>query len=123
MTVHLVAGQVPSADVLANYRCGTAGKADTSFTIAGLFDYQSYAVAIASTDAVGNVGPLSTVVCGTPQPVVGFFEAYRAAGGTAGGDSCAMGRGWQTGGPSSRWLALLAGAGLAALILRSRRRS
>jgi hypothetical protein len=118
-SVNLVAGQPPSANAIANNVCGTAGKADTSVTISPLTDYQRYAVAIASTDAVGNVGPLSSIACGTPSPVVGIYEAYRAAGGTAGGDSCAMG-GFR--GAHSRWLAGLAGAALLALILRARRR-
>jgi hypothetical protein len=116
--VALVTGQLPSADALARNQCGTAGKADTAFTIKGLTDYQPYAVAVASTDTAGNVGPLSTIACGMPQPVIDFYGAYRAAGGTAGGGSCAVGRGWH----HSRWLALLAGAALLALIVRARRR-
>jgi hypothetical protein len=120
MSLALTAGQVPSADALARNQCGTVGKADTSFRIVGLTDYQQYAVAVAATDAVGNVGPLSLVACGTPQPIVGFLEAYRTAGGTAGGDSCEMG--WPAGRSHSRWIVLLAGAAVMALILRARRR-
>jgi hypothetical protein len=120
MSVTLTAGQVPSADVLARNQCGTAGKADTSVKISGLTDYQPYAVAIAANDAVGNVGPLSTIACGTPQPIVGFYEAYHTAGGTAGGNSCEMG--WPAGRSHSRWIVLLAGAAVMGLILRARRR-
>jgi hypothetical protein len=47
-----------------------------------------YAVAISSKDAAGNVGNLSDLACATPQEVTGFFEAYRAAGGQAGGGFC-----------------------------------
>lgn len=45
------------------------------------------AVAIAAYDNVGNVGKLSSVVCGQTEAVTDFFEAYRAAGGT-GGSGC-----------------------------------
>jgi hypothetical protein len=51
-----------------------------------------YAVGVASTDAFGNVGVLSNVACGTPQDVTGFYEAYRAAGGQAGGGFCSFAR-------------------------------
>jgi hypothetical protein len=45
------------------------------------------AVAIAGYDNVGNVGPLSTVVCGQTEAVTDFFEKYREVGG-AGGNGC-----------------------------------
>jgi hypothetical protein len=122
MSVHLVADQMPKSDIITIYQCGSAGKNDTSLIIKGLFDYQTYAVAIASTDAVGNVGRLSTIECGTPQPIVGFYEAYRAAGGTAGGDSCAMAPARPIGGSTPGWLIPLAGVELLSLVRRGRRR-
>lgn len=48
------------------------------------------AVAIAAFDNVGNLGPLSTVVCGQTEEVTDFFEDYRNSGGTA-GDGCYCG--------------------------------
>jgi len=41
-------------------------------------------------DKVGNVGRLSLLACGTPEPVDDFYEIYRKAGGEAGGGFCGM---------------------------------
>lgn len=98
----------------SDVQCGSvAGAAATSFTITGLTNFTEYEVAVGSVDAVGNVGPLSTLGCAEPQPVEGFAENYRSAGGTGGGGFCSMGRpapgrtGW-------RWVASsLLGLGLA----------
>lgn len=79
----LIAGEDPPAG-LAD--CGsTNSKAATSVTAKGLMNGTSYAVAVASEDLVGNTSKLSNVTCGVPQEVTGFYEAYRAAGGEAGG--------------------------------------
>jgi hypothetical protein len=51
-----------------------------------------YAVAVAGIDAYLNTGNLSTLACATPEPVTGFFEAYREAGGGGGGGYCAIGQ-------------------------------
>jgi hypothetical protein len=50
-----------------------------------------YVVAVAAQDDFNNPGDLSALRCATPEPVTGFFEAYRAAGGGAGGGYCAIG--------------------------------
>lgn len=75
------------------------------------------AVAIAAYDNVGNVGKLSNIVCATPEEVTDFFEAYKAAGGQAGGGCyCHLGRGEVSS------LGLLAFAlGLAGLVWRRKR--
>lgn len=75
----------------------------------------NYAVAVAGVDRVGNSGPLSSVACGSPQPVDDFFELYRRAGGKGGGGFCAIGAD-----PSRAGLAAL-GVALLAFALRRRR--
>ena len=73
-------------------------------------------VGVASTDAFGNVGALSSVACGMPQEVTGFYEAYRAAGGKAGGGFCGFA-------PARRGAApILLGLVLGAVALLRRRR-
>ena len=59
-------------------------------TFEGLKNFVDYSFAIATFDAYGNVGPLSTPICGTPQPVDDFFKQYRQAGGQAGGSFCSL---------------------------------
>jgi hypothetical protein len=68
--------------------CGQTGGTSTSYNIVGLLDGNYYNVAIAATDAAGNVGPLSNVVCQTPQPISDFWTLYTEAGGGAGGGFC-----------------------------------
>ena len=82
-------GLIPDPALVATYQCGSAGKTSNNATINGLTDNTTYTVAVVSTDAIGNYGPLSgtAIDCETPQPVTGFFEALRDAGSTAGGDS------------------------------------
>jgi hypothetical protein len=57
----------------------------------GLTNGVLYAVGVASIDNFNNPGPLSKLDCGTPEPVTGFFEAYRDAGGQGGGGYCSIG--------------------------------
>jgi hypothetical protein len=108
--VQLVPGEVPSADTVARYQCGAAGAADTSFAIRGLFTRQPYAVAVASVDRVGNIGPLSPFACASTQETQADTDVLGRGG-------CSIGRATGTG----RW-ALLAGALFALAILRARRR-
>lgn len=70
--------------------CGNveATGADSGQTDNVLQNNVLYAVGIATKDSYDNVGVLSEIVCATPQEVTGFFEAYRAAGGKAGGGFC-----------------------------------
>jgi hypothetical protein len=82
----------------------------------GLSDGTTYTVAVSATDRYGNPGPLSAPVCGTPELVTGFYEAYRAAGGQAGGAGiCAIS------GPGRSGLAALAASALLLLAAAMRR--
>ena len=62
----------------------------TSTTVNDLENSVTYAVAAAFVDNIGNVGPLSPVVCATPAPIEDFFENYNKSGGAAGGGFCSM---------------------------------
>jgi hypothetical protein len=90
-------------------KLSTSGETDDS-----LVNGTNYAVAVAAEDNLGNLGVLSAVTCGTPQEVTGYFEAYRAAGGEAGGGFCSFGPARRPGLPLAAALAL----GLAALVRR-----
>ncbi|MBW2524611.1 MAG: hypothetical protein JRI23_10570 [Deltaproteobacteria bacterium] len=68
-------------------RCGST-TSETSGIAEGLEVGASYAVAVAGYDLVGNVGNLSELACGSPEPVDDFFEIYRKSGGEAGGGFC-----------------------------------
>lgn len=110
----LIPGEIPPASLSA---CGSAsGKTVTELGATSLDNGQSYVVAVSAVDQVGNAGELSELACGTPQPVTDFFEAYRDAGGKAGGGFCSVSRRSDAQGA---WLGLLALAGLA---LSARRR-
>lgn len=76
----------------------------------------TYGVGVAATDRVGNVGVLSPLTCATPEPVIDFFEHYKANGGRAGGGFCGI-----SGGPGlgQSGLGTLA---LGAILLGFRRR-
>jgi hypothetical protein len=79
----LFEGKTLTPDEITKYSCGSAGLSSTSALVTGLNNNERYAVALASYDLVENIGTLSSVQCGTPQPVNGFDEAYRSAGGSA----------------------------------------
>lgn len=80
-TGEIPAGSVPSA---------TTGQNTSSYIINGLENGVVYSVAIAATDAFGNVGSLSSVACGTPIALDDFWETYKKAGGGAEGCSTAL---------------------------------
>jgi hypothetical protein len=82
----LVPGEIPSVAP-----CGEVTAPAGQVTATGLENGASYAVGIAAVDAVGNPGVLSELVCATPSPVEDFFDAYRHAGGRAGGPLCSLG--------------------------------
>jgi hypothetical protein len=103
------------AEPPAGYECGSTSDTATNGEATGLDNGQSYAVAVATFDEYYNVGVLSEVACGIPAPVTGFFEAYRAAGGEAGGGFCAMHAG------KSRTAAALFSLVLLGLVIRKRR--
>lgn len=110
----LTPGTIPTDNELL---CGSTGsKVATEANADGLQNGVTYAVAVATKDELGNVGPLSKVACGTPQIVDDFFELYRRAGGKGGGGFCSI-----HADPSGATLAL-AGLALGAWWARRRRR-
>ncbi len=60
-------------------------------TVHGLANGQPYELRAFAVDAAGNSSGFSDTVTGTPLHAVGFWEAYRRAGGEAQGCSTAMG--------------------------------
>jgi hypothetical protein len=73
------------------YQCGSASKTSTHANAEGLINMVPYNVSVATTDTYRNVGVVSIPpVCAIPQPVTGFFEAYRNAGGAGGGGFCSF---------------------------------
>ncbi len=72
----------------SGYLCGTGSVSSTQINVLGLKNGVYYNVAVAATDALGNVGPLSNVPCGEPVPVNDFWKLYYEAGGRAGGAFC-----------------------------------
>lgn len=69
--------------------CGSRIAASaTAPVISGLTNDVPYVVAIAAYDQVNNIGPLSVLQCGTPQPTRTFFNQYCADGGVACADGC-----------------------------------
>lgn len=97
------------------YKCGTASKTSTHANATGLVNNVPYNVTVATTDSYRNVGVTAAPQCAKPQPVTGFFEAYRAAGGEAGGGFCSFSRHQRPG-----VLLVVFGLGLG-LVLRRRR--
>jgi hypothetical protein len=87
-SANLVPGEPPSSTV----HCMTvSGSSSETGEAKPLTNGVRYVVAVAAVDDFDNPGDLSALRCGTPEPVTGFFEAYRAAGGGAGGGYCAIG--------------------------------
>jgi hypothetical protein len=58
--------QGAAAPLDPRYLCAQTGATSTTVDVSGLINGQHYNVAVAATDAAGNVGPLSNVVCGEP---------------------------------------------------------
>lgn len=88
-------------------------------TVTGLVNGATYALAVGAYDSFGNVGDLSGVVCASPQETSGFWERYRAEGGTAGGGYCDLDGVGLPGAPAAGAF-VFALAGLAALRRRKR---
>jgi hypothetical protein len=89
-----MAGVEPDQDFINKYACGsTAGPKAAEGLITGIANGTMTNVAVASYDLVGNVGPLSPIVCAAPQFVKGFDELYHQAGGTAGEGFCSISHG------------------------------
>jgi hypothetical protein len=114
---------VPNEEFNAKYQCGSltgntgSGLKAESLGGAPLENFKEYAVALAAIDQFGNVGPLSSVFCETPEPTTDFWENYKNAGGEAGGGICSVeGVGLPAGG-----VAVTAFFGLALIGTRRRR--
>ena len=86
---------IPDAEFNAQYECGSitgnTGTTVVAEAVGGnpLMNGTRYAVAVAGTDAYGNVGALSSVRCEVPAETTDFWDSYREAGGQAGGGFCA----------------------------------
>lgn len=113
----LVEGEIAGEEAEA-YKCGEVlGRATRKGQADGLENNVTYAVGIASQDAVGNSGELSAIECMTPKEVTTFYEGYKNAGGRGGGGFCNLGSKKST---SLLWLALTT---CSVLVLRRRRLS
>ncbi len=60
----------------------------TQLTLTGLTNGDNYTVVVTSIDGSGNVGPVSTPACGTPQPTNDYWKTYKKDNGGALG--CAL---------------------------------
>jgi hypothetical protein len=109
----LVAGEIP---VPPAFGCGSAGFVTEELTVTGLMDDTQYAIGVSARDTLENNGPLSSITCVTPKATTGYYEAYRAAGGTAGGGFCSLSR------RPSPFAAGAVFVALAGLVSRRRRR-
>lgn len=83
----LIPGEPPPADAIECGEIGAQG-ATGGETSPVLTNDMEYVVAIATEDNVNNVGVLSQLACNIPKDTTGFYEAYREAGGEAGGGFC-----------------------------------
>jgi uncharacterized membrane protein YgcG len=110
----LTPGSVPEE----MYECGEvrAETATSARTRSDLDNGVEYVVGVAAVDKYDNTGTLSELACGTPTEVTGFYEAYRQAGGSAGGGFCGFGAPARGG----HWAAL--GFAVAVTVARARRR-
>jgi hypothetical protein len=72
----LEAGKIPTAG-----ETGDPLTTGTVSTITKLKNGEAVVVAVAAYDDVGNIGKLSELECGTPQPVLSILRAYECAGG------------------------------------------
>jgi hypothetical protein len=87
-------GRMFVTSVLDPFKCGSLagnqGSGATADTLNGapLENFKTYAVSVAATDALGNVGRLSDPICETPEPTNDFWQNYKNAGGGSGGGFC-----------------------------------
>ena len=117
----MTGGQLPSAELEEKYRCGdSVGPGAGSVQILGLLNNHLYAVAVAGLDTYSNPGTLSNIVCEKPRETVDFYDAFRDAGGTAGGGYCSYS---PVGGLSGLGALGLSALGLAVRLVRRRRGS
>lgn len=83
-----------TGDFDSKYKCGgitgNSGSGATADKLDGepLQNGKVYAVSVAATDALGNVGRLSDPICETPEETNDFWQNYKNAGGGSGGGFC-----------------------------------
>lgn len=65
----------------------------TSLTLTGLTNGDTYTVAVTSIDGSGNIGPISTQVCGKPAPTNDYWKTYKKDNGGANGCTLESGDG------------------------------
>jgi hypothetical protein len=82
----LVAGRRPPP----GFGCGTANEVSSTLRTDHLVNYQTYAIAVAGQDNIGNAGVASDIQCGTPVELNDFYENYTRAGGQGGGGFCSF---------------------------------
>jgi len=75
----LFGGEVPGEDV--NHTQDSALAGATTGTVPGLVNGRAYVVAVAAFDDVGNIGKLSELSCGTPQPLDTILRVYNCKNG------------------------------------------
>jgi hypothetical protein len=75
----LFAAQVPGEDVNPTADSALAGVG--TGTVTGLVNGKAYVVAVAAFDDVGNIGKLSELSCGTPQPLDVLLRVYKCKNG------------------------------------------
>jgi hypothetical protein len=129
---YALVGQCPSGQPVYTAQATTiTGETNTAYTIPGLIDGVTYAVAVSAVDNSGNPGPPSAQTpdtCNYPAPINDFYAVYRDAGGMGGGGFCALQGGTKldasSGSPVSSSIALgaLGAAAIAAGRRRRRRR-
>jgi hypothetical protein len=112
------AGDVLTRSQIAEHACGHAPATASSGEASGLTNFVHYTVAVVGRDDYKNYGKLSGIACATPEPVTDFFEAYRDAGGKAGGGFCSIGTG-----RSHALTGLIVAGALALFVRRVRRRA
>ncbi|HEX2734451.1 MAG TPA: hypothetical protein VHM70_22740 [Polyangiaceae bacterium] len=117
--IGLVPGQLPPEELKP---CGSeTSKTATSGYAGGLVNGNTYAVAVAAIDELGNPGELSNLACGVPEYVDDFFPSYKSAGGGGGGGICSFSPIEQTTGSPATKLRALLGLGLVLVLGRLRR--
>jgi hypothetical protein len=111
-------GDVLTRATIAEHACGHAPATASSGETSALTNFVHYTVAVVGRDDYRNYGKLSAIACATPEPVTDFFEAYRDAGGKAGGGFCSIGTT-----RSHALTALVLAGALGFFVRRARRRS
>jgi hypothetical protein len=70
-----------------NFVCSPLITTATEFRIKGLQNEIPYVVGVVAVDAAGNASAIETAVVQAPVTTIGFYDAYKAAGGQASGCS------------------------------------